>query len=292
MPIDTKPSLLVVKYIHFRPSTTIFLWESTDTPRIELVDRVAVAAAVGAGFDVILWYFIWLCWFDCARSSILPDVSDILQKHFALLARWSTRQNFNACLMVLMHHLNADPEVEGEKSPRGESLHGIWKSDVRGVSGGEEFSQNADTTLERNIKCSNLSQGFCSMTKKKGSSSLSNNTKLTITHFTFFKKGSAKLMPLWENSQAFMHANEVNSEQMCSTPELKLEQLSFFLHSMTEDSTGNRRVHFSKAKNAYSEPPFKLCILHLNWNIQNIKARNEQVMLFSHYFSSNLHIQI
>lgn len=107
--IYTKPCVLVVKYIHFRRSTAIFLWESTDTPRIELVDRVAVAVAVGVGFDVILWYFIWLCWFDCARSSILHDVSDILQKHFALLACWSTHQNFNGCLILLMHHLNADP---------------------------------------------------------------------------------------------------------------------------------------------------------------------------------------
>lgn len=38
---------------------------------------------------------------------------DILQKHFALLACWSPCQNFNGCLMVLMHHLNADPEVGG-----------------------------------------------------------------------------------------------------------------------------------------------------------------------------------
>lgn len=39
---------------------------------------------------------------------------DILQKNFALLAGWSTWQNFNACLMVLMHHLNADPRVKRE----------------------------------------------------------------------------------------------------------------------------------------------------------------------------------
>lgn len=142
----------------------------------------------------------------------------------------------------------------GGGSPRGESLHGIWKSDVRGVSGGEEFSQNADTTLERNIKCSNLSQGFCSVTKKKrekkkgGSSSLSNNTKLTITHFTFFQKGAAKLMPLWEKSQAFMHANEVNSEQMCSTPELKLEQLSFFYIQWQRIQQGTEGSFFLRPK--------------------------------------------
>lgn len=39
---------------------------------------------------------------------------DILQKNFALLAGWSTWQNFNGCLMVLMHHLNADPRVKRE----------------------------------------------------------------------------------------------------------------------------------------------------------------------------------
>lgn len=92
------------------------LSESTDTPRTERVDRVAL----GVGFDAILWYFIWLCWFDCVRSSILPDVSDILQKHFALLAWPSTHQNFNGCLMVLMHHLNADPDVKGEGG-------GMWR---------------------------------------------------------------------------------------------------------------------------------------------------------------------
>lgn len=44
---------------------------------------------------------------------------DILQKHFALLACWSTRWNFNGSLMVLMLHLNADREVarRGEKKP-------------------------------------------------------------------------------------------------------------------------------------------------------------------------------
>lgn len=67
-----------------------FCEKSINTPKIELVDHVAVAVVVGVGFDVILWYFIWLCWFDCARSSILRDVSDILQKYFALLAFWST----------------------------------------------------------------------------------------------------------------------------------------------------------------------------------------------------------
>lgn len=39
--------------------------------------------------------------------------------------------------MVLMHHLNADPGVEEEEeagvNPCGESMHGIWNSDVRGV---------------------------------------------------------------------------------------------------------------------------------------------------------------
>lgn len=114
-----KTCLLVLKYFHFSPSTTKFLWESDDTPRIELVDHAAVAVAVGVAFDVILWYFIWLCWFDCARSSILPDVSDILQKYFALLACWSTCQNFNGCLMVLMQHLNADPEDGGCRGGRG-----------------------------------------------------------------------------------------------------------------------------------------------------------------------------
>lgn len=52
---------------------------------MELVDHVAVAVAVGVGFDVILWYFIWLCWFDCARSSILPDVSRYPSKAFCFI---------------------------------------------------------------------------------------------------------------------------------------------------------------------------------------------------------------
>lgn len=42
---------------------------------------------------------------------------DILLKHFALLACWSTRLNLNGSLMVLMHHLNAGPGVVGGRKP-------------------------------------------------------------------------------------------------------------------------------------------------------------------------------
>lgn len=70
------------------PSTAIFLRASGQIPlRAELVGRVAVAVAVGVGFDVILRYFIWLCWFDCARSSILPDVSRYPSKEFCFIGR-------------------------------------------------------------------------------------------------------------------------------------------------------------------------------------------------------------
>lgn len=158
--------------------------ESTDTPRTELVDRVAL----GVGFDAVLWYFIWLCWFDRVRSSILPDASDILQKHFALLAWPSTHQNFNGCLMVLMHHLNADPDVKGEGGGAcGESMHGIWKSDDRGISRGEECSHNADTTLERNIKCLNLFQSGTG--KKNGTPPFQTVANLQAAS-SRFKRGS------------------------------------------------------------------------------------------------------
>lgn len=99
---------------------------------------------------------------------------DILQKHSALLAYCSAGQSFCGCLMVLMHHLNADLEnregvvVVGEnRDPCGENMLGIWKSDVSGVSGGEEFSPNTEATLDWNIKCSNRFQGSWSVTKRR-----------------------------------------------------------------------------------------------------------------------------
>lgn len=53
--------------------------------RTELVHQVAAALAVGVGFDAILWYFIWLCWFDRTRSSILPDASRYPSKAFCFI---------------------------------------------------------------------------------------------------------------------------------------------------------------------------------------------------------------
>lgn len=164
----TEATLLVVKYIYFRPSTTVFLWESTDTLRIELVDHVAVAVAVGVGFDVILWYFIWLCWFDCARSSIPPDVSRYPSKAFCFIGLPVYPPEFQWLFDGINAPFECRPRSCGGRNPCRVSMHGIWKSDVRGVSGGEEFSPNADTTLEWNIKCSNLSHGLRSVTKKKG----------------------------------------------------------------------------------------------------------------------------
>lgn len=151
---------------------------------LRLVDHVAVA--VGAGFDVILWHCIWLCWFDCARRSILPDVSRYPSKAFCFIGLLVYLLEFQ----WLFDGINAPFECRprscgGKKNPCRESMPRIWKSDVRGLSGGEEFSPNADTTLEWNIKCS-IFHRFWSVTKKKGSSSLSNSTKLTITHFTSF----------------------------------------------------------------------------------------------------------
>lgn len=110
--------------------------------RTELVDRVAAALAEGVGFDAILWYFIWLCWFDCARSSILPDASRYPSKAFCFIGLPFCLADFRGRLMILMHHLNADLETrrrrwwwEKNRDPCGGNTLGIWKSDVRGVSG-------------------------------------------------------------------------------------------------------------------------------------------------------------
>lgn len=203
--------------------------ESTDTPRTELVDRVAL----GVGFDAGLWYFIWLCWFDCVRSSILPDVSDILQKHFALLAWPSTHQNFNGCLMVLMHHLNADPDVKGEGGACGGSMHGIWKSDDRGTSRGEERSQNADTTLGWNIKCLNLSEGHWT----KRDASISNGSKLTISQSTFQRGSVCKKTENYAKEQNRGHAQQ--QERSSSKGNTRIHQRAFVRNPNLEEKSWN-----------------------------------------------------
>lgn len=207
----TEPTLLVVKYIHFGHSTIIFLWESTDTPRIVLVDHVAVAVAVGVGFDVILWYFIWLCWFDCARSSILPDVSQYPSKVFCFIGLLVYPPEFQWLFDGINAPFECRPRSCGGRNPCGVSMHGIWKSDVRGVSGGEEFSPNADPTLEWNIKCSNLSHGFWSVTKKKKRELFSFKQQQTCKNqLHIFQKGFCQAYTSLRKSQAFTHAKEVN----------------------------------------------------------------------------------
>lgn len=132
-------------------------------------------------------------------------------------------------------------------NPCGESMHGIWKSDVREVSGGEEFSQNADTTLEWNIKCSNLFQGFWSVTKKKGSSSLSNGSKLTITHYTFFKKGFCQAYAPLRKKSLSIYACKwsewwTDVQHTCD----ETTTIVILFHSLIGDSTGNRRILYSR----------------------------------------------
>lgn len=118
--------------------------------------------------------------------------------------------------MVLMHHLNADPGVEAE----GGETH-VERACM------ESESQMSE---EWNIKCSSLFQGFCSVTKKKiEKKGELFSLKLTITHFTIFQKGlSQAYATLRIKRKALKHANEVNSEQMCGTPETGLQRVSLF----------------------------------------------------------------
>lgn len=156
----------------------------------------------------------------------------------------------------------------GGGDPRRESMHGIWKSDVRGVSGGEEFSQNADTTLEWNIKCSNL---LCDGKNGALLFQMAPNLQSPTSHFP--KRGSAKRIPLWEKSQAFMDVNEVSGEQMCSTPEMKLQPVILF-HSREQEGPF--------FQNAYSS-----ATIQIPCNTRN-EHRLKNKLLCSHYFSSNL----
>lgn len=78
-----------------------------------------------------------------------PSKASSLFCFFALLACQTALWNPNSCLMVLMHHLNADPSVKrgwGWVVACGEGIHRIWKSDDGGCA------QNADAILEWNIK--------------------------------------------------------------------------------------------------------------------------------------------
>ena len=67
----------------------------------------------------------------------------------------------------------------------------------------------------------------CDLKKKKGAPLFQTAAKLAITLLHIFQKGFCQAYTSLRKSQAFMHAKEVNGEQMCSTPVMKLQQLSF-----------------------------------------------------------------
>lgn len=165
----TEPTLLAAKYIHFRPSNTVFLWGSIDTLRIELVDHVAAAVAVGVGFDVILWYFIWLCWFDCARSSILPDVSRHLSKAFCFIGLLVYPPEFQWSF----DGINAPFECR-PWSCRGEEAHAEWACMETESQMSEESVEGRNFLQMQILHWSGISNvqishtGFWSVTKKKG----------------------------------------------------------------------------------------------------------------------------
>lgn len=86
---------------------------------------------------------------------------------------------------------------------------------------------------EWNIKCSSLFQRFRSVTKKKiekkGGGGSSSPSHLQSPTSQFFQKGlSQAYATLRINRKAFKRANEVNSEQMCGTPETRLQRASLF----------------------------------------------------------------
>ena len=120
-----------------------------------------------------------------------------------------------------MHHLNAGPGVEEEEGAGG--LTHVERACM------ESESQMSE---EWNIKYSSLFQGFRSVTKNKiekkrgGSSSLSHLQSPTSQ---FFQEGlSQPYATLTIKWKAFKRANEVNSEQMCGTPEMGLQWVSLF----------------------------------------------------------------
>lgn len=124
----------------------------TRHPRIGFVNDAT--AGVELWYNIGIFHSIMLTGL-CKVIRFRPNASDILQKllrffsFFALLACQTALWNPNSCLMVLMHHLNADPSVKrgwGWVVACGEGIHRIWKSDDRGCA------QNADAVLEWNIK--------------------------------------------------------------------------------------------------------------------------------------------